>query len=331
MTARPGLYVDDNTGNGVTAPQDARLALASLLSGPGIISGTQGNVTGSSTGPNMIYSVPAESFVTQRGTLAADGLYLWANDGPVLVDSATPAPSSGKRYDLIWARHKNAYTSDGFSDADSLPELGVTVGTAASTPTKPYASVPDGALVLAESEVTAGNANAAVATITQVAPLATVKGAPIPVASAAERDALGLYPGLQVMRSDRGYLTQTWDGTAWDHEWINITGLGGSYSTPTNAVAQYYIANGVISMRGLIQRADSTNFPANTSVVLIAVGNLQTAITPKTMTINAPLAATNPAAFCRGFLTTNASLSILTPASPGSYVDLAGFSGYTAD
>lgn len=172
MAARPGLYVDDNSGNGVTDPQSARLALASLLSGPGIISGTQGNVTGSSSGPNMKYVIPAESFATQRGTLAADGLYLWPNDAPVTVDSGSPAPSSGKRYDVIWAAHNNAYTSDGFADADSLPHLGVTIGTASSTPAVPAA--PAGALVLAQSLVGTSIANAAAATITQVAAITTL-------------------------------------------------------------------------------------------------------------------------------------------------------------
>lgn len=239
MTARPGLFVDDNSGDGVAAPQDARLALASLLSGPGIISGTQGNVTGSTTGPNMQYIVPAESFATQRGaTLAADGLYLWSNDGPVTVDSGAPAPSSGKRYDLIWARHKNAYTSDGFSDSDSLPELGVTVGTAASTPTKPTASVPDGALILTESLVGTGIANASLATLTQVAAIAAPVSLP-PVPTPARRRNAGSALG------SIGTANTTFPVTAWGADAFNIGDIaysGGVFTVGTAGIYRWSLS-----------------------------------------------------------------------------------------
>jgi hypothetical protein len=108
-------------------------------------------------------------FVTQRGALAADGVYILPNDGAFTVDSGAPAPSSGTRWDLIWVRQKNAYGSDGFGDANSDPDAGVVVGTAGSTPTKPYSSVPSGALVIAESRVGTSIPNATTATITQVA------------------------------------------------------------------------------------------------------------------------------------------------------------------
>lgn len=168
MALRHGLFVSGASA-GVTAPQDGRLALAGLLSGPGMLTG--GAVTGSTSGPNMKYTIAAGVFVTQRGTLAADGLYIVPNDGAVTVDSGSPAPGSGTRWDLIWVRQLNAYGSDGFGDANSDPVFGVTVGTAGSTPTKPYASVPAGALVLAESNVGTSIANASLATITLVAPL----------------------------------------------------------------------------------------------------------------------------------------------------------------
>lgn len=323
MSARPGLYVDDNSGNGVTDPQSARLALASLLSGPGIISGTQGNVTGSTTGPNMIYSVPAESFATQRGTLAADGLYLWSNDGPVLVDSSTPAPSSGKRYDLIWARHKNAYSSDGFGDSDSLPALGVTAGTAASTPTRPTASVPAGALVIAECLVTAGNANAAAASITQVAPLATVKGAPIPVASSTARDALTPYKDMRVSRQDQNGSIDWYNGTAWvagDTGWLTLGLIGGDY---TGVNTMYRVKNGVPGFLGLIQK-NTGNYNTNATTLLIAAGNLPSVVTPAAK-INRMVSGASPSASYRGIIDVDRSLSIVAGATAGNYVDLSGF------
>lgn len=173
MTLRHGLFVSGASA-GVTAPSDARLAIASLLSGPGVLNG--GVVTGSTSGPNMKYTIAAGTFITQRGTLATDGLYIVPNDGAVTVDSGSPAPVSGTRWDLIWVRQPNAYGSDGFGDPNSDPVPGVTVGTAGSTPSKPYASVPAGALVLAESNVGTGIANASLAGITQVAAKTTLLG-----------------------------------------------------------------------------------------------------------------------------------------------------------
>lgn len=221
MAARHGLFVAATAG-GVTAPQDARLALAGLLSakagplgdGPGIMWGPGGpcQVTGSTSGPNMQYNLAAGDLVTQRASAATDGLYLWANDGTVLVSSGTPAPSSGSRYDLIWAKHANQL--DGQADANSDPLFGVAVGTASGSPVRPTGSVPAGALVVAEALVGTNIANASLATITMVAPYKVARGAPIPVRSQAERDALAMVDGLRVWRLDTN-LEEWCDGSAW--------------------------------------------------------------------------------------------------------------------
>lgn len=165
MTLRHGLFVS-GAAAGVTPPQDARLALAGLLSGVGVVPGG-GTVTGSTSGPNMKYTVAAGTFITARGAAATDGLYLLANDGPFTVDSGAPAPSSGSRYDVIYVLHRNAFGSDGFGDANSDPVFGVQVGTASSTPVVP--TVPAGALALAKALVGTNIANASLAAITQVA------------------------------------------------------------------------------------------------------------------------------------------------------------------
>lgn len=215
MTARPGLFVANGSA-GVAAPQDTRLALAGALVGePGVLAGTGGNVTGSSSGPNMKYVVPASVFATTRGVLATDGTYLWANDGNITVDTLTPAPSSGTRYDLIWARALNA--NDGFGDANSTPVLGFTVGTASGSPVKPYASVPAGAYVLAESLVGTSIANASLATLTQVATSVVARGGLLPVADATARNAVaGTYDGFGVYRRDTDNIEVKDGGGNWD-------------------------------------------------------------------------------------------------------------------
>lgn len=181
MTVRHGLFVQNGSA-GVTPPQDARLALAGLVQGaPGIMAGTGGAVTGSTSGPNMQYVVPAAVIATVRGTLAADGAYLSANDGNVTVNTATPAPGSGQRYDVIWARAKNA--NDGFGDPNSDFELNFTVGTASGSPVVP--AIPSGAVALAQALVGTSIANASLATITQLAGAVVARGGSQPIANLA--------------------------------------------------------------------------------------------------------------------------------------------------
>lgn len=217
MTLRPPLYVA-NGAAGVTAPQDARLAMAGLLTGaPGILTGTGAAVTGSTSGPNMQYIVPAEVFATVRGVLASDGLYLLANDGNVTVSSGTPAPGSGTRWDLIWVRALNA--NDGFGDANSTPVFGVTVGTSGGSPTKPYASVPAGAHVLCESLVGTSIANASLATLTQVAGNVGVRGVILPVTGGGSPFS-STYPAApfvgQVVYDQTLNQAMLYDGTGWE-------------------------------------------------------------------------------------------------------------------
>lgn len=223
MTARAGLFVTEFSAAlsrdiGKTDPDDARLALSSLLQDPtvpGIVYDPIGGnlaVTGRTGGPNMVYRVAAGHPATLR--TPGTGLHLWSNDGDVDVDSAAPAPASGSRVDLIYAWGRDGST--GGPDTDSTPQFGVTVGSAApSNPTKPYASVPDGALVLAESVVAAGNADAAAAVITMVAPFKVGPGAPIPVRSQAERDALTAFLGRSVARLDQGGRVERYTGSEW--------------------------------------------------------------------------------------------------------------------
>lgn len=213
MAARHGLFVA-NGSSGVASPQDARLALASLLSGPGVLSGLA--VTGSTTGPNMKYTVAAGSVATQRGVLATDGLYLFGNDGAVTVDSGAPAPSSGSRYDVIYALHRNA--NDGFGDANSDPIIGVVGGTAGSTPTVP--AVPPGGLALATALVGTSIANASLATITNST---TVTG---------RGSAVALGGSAQILLSTGTWLSiVTWDpGTLYSAGGIAVS--GGTLTVP---------------------------------------------------------------------------------------------------
>lgn len=170
MTFRAPLFVGASgggTGTDGVKPQDARLALSALAPGTGVLSGC--TVAGT-TGTNMTYTIAAGAVALARGNISVDGVYISPNDGTVTVNSGSPAPASGSRYDLIFVAPRNAYDG-GFGDSTSLPNVGVVVGTSGSTPAKPYASVPAGGLVLAESLVQSGATSAADGahvTITQV-------------------------------------------------------------------------------------------------------------------------------------------------------------------
>jgi hypothetical protein len=254
LTARAGLFVTGASNVGVTTPQSGRLAIAGLLSafgaGPldaagGIIQGPGSplNVTGSTSGSNMKYNVAAGYVATARNA-AADGLQVWANDATVLVDSGAPAPGSGSRWDLIYVVGRDA----NLSDASSVPLIGVLVGVAGGSPTKPYSagsgaggtSLPAGALVLAEASVGTSIANASLATITMVAPYKVAKGAEIPVRSAAERDALTAFTGLSVKRLDFGGVVQRYNGTSWAtaRDWHATARAGSSDNFSANTRTQ---------------------------------------------------------------------------------------------
>jgi len=189
MAGRRGLFVRKDATAG-TGPQDARLALAGLLTPagplgvvPGVLSGCA--VTGTS---GWAYEVGAGHYVTTRG--ASDGAVLAAVDGPTATDAGAVgvAPASGSRWDLIWVRQRDVDAGD----SDSKSVVGVTSGTSGGSPSKPYGSVPAGALVLAEAQVASGATQTSHAnvTITNVAPWVAARGGIIPVPNVAARQAL---------------------------------------------------------------------------------------------------------------------------------------------
>jgi hypothetical protein len=317
MTLHHGLFVAGASG-GVTSAKDARLALAALLSGAGVISG--GAVSGNSSGPNMKYDLAAGQFVTARGAAATDGLYVFANDGTITVDSATPAPVSGTRWDLIWVRHKNAI--DGFADDASDPILGVTVGTSGSSPTKPYGSVPAGALVLAEAQVHTGDTDATHATITQVAPAA---GGRLAKASGSTRYPTSPAVGDYVDDASLGLLR--WDGAAWqkfgpggDTGWLTLP-VGASYNTASTAMMR--LKQGTVRMKKLVQLNSAANFPTSTDTVVISTGGLPAAFQPSSQ-VNLLLSGPNVGQSVRCIINSDGSMHFVTQASTGSYVDVAG-------
>lgn len=141
------------------------------------------------------------------------GTYTPYNDAVATV-AFDPAPASNSRYDLVYIAQ-----NDSDVDASSTTPLAVIKGDATAAAPKPYGQVPAGGLVLAEvGPIAVGTTQITDALIKNVAPLAAVRGAPVPVRSQAERDDLNAiasatYP-VMVERLDTGALERN-AGAGW--------------------------------------------------------------------------------------------------------------------
>lgn len=218
MTANRGLFVKQ-TGTGGSAvgttPQEARLALSGLLfhnsSGvvrSGVLDPASHTLVGGTA--NMSYNVFGHHPVIRRA--ADDGAYQPTFTGTTNVPTDA-APGSGSRWDLIWVKQND--TDKG--DPDNLAYAGVTVGTSGTTPGKPTASVPEGALVLAEAlvQTLAPSTSSGLVTITQVFPYTTTRGGTLIVRDGTDRGTITPVEGTRVLRRDLSNTIETYRNGAW--------------------------------------------------------------------------------------------------------------------
>jgi hypothetical protein len=168
---------------GLIAPQTSSLAVRTgVMLGPG----TASIITGTSATGTMTVNVAAHHWVTSRA--AGDGVYLGAKESSTTVNIAA-APGSNSRIDLVYSK-QNDSASTISPDASTGELYGVVTGTAAASPTKP--ALPLGAIEVGTVTVAAGATNTlgAGVTISNTSALTVARGAPVPVRSQAERDAL---------------------------------------------------------------------------------------------------------------------------------------------
>lgn len=242
MTLSRGAWVKQNGTIGLTAVELRRVDAACYYqTAPGTVrsgvlwvhSASFALVAGAA---NMSYDLqPVPGLVIGRA--ANEGAYTLTTQGVTNIATGA-APAAGlSRYDLIWIKQNDTEKAD----ADNQPVLGVTQGTAAASPTKPTASVPVGAYVLAEARVYSGTTatNAGPNTITQVWQYTALVGEPVPVRSDAERPATPR-PGDQVRRLDMASPTarEVWNGTKWfvvGRRVAQFTGVPGGAGAVTGA------------------------------------------------------------------------------------------------
>lgn len=245
MTINRGLAVLAQAGVGTT-PKEHRLALAGLVAenAPGVPrSGLlhQANTVVVRGTSNMTYDVLPNVPVINRAT--DEGIYTPTFTGTTNT-ATTAAPGSGSRWDLIWVKQND--TEKG--DPNNLAIVGVTQGAAAGSPTKPYASVPAGALVLAEAEVGALISGTDSASITQVWRHTVARGAAIPVRSQAEQNEISPGPGTRIRRLDLKF-DAVWNGT----RWVGGRGTIGAFGSYSTFGGGYMAAEWVESPDGQVQ------------------------------------------------------------------------------
>ncbi len=232
MSVRRGLFVRKDASLG-TDPVAARIGIAGLVTPAGDVGVTPGVLSGCTvTGKTAwAYTVSGGHVVTTRG--ATDGAVVFGVDGPTDTPTVAAAPATGSRWDLVWIRHRDTDNADPDSDA----VLGVTQGTSGGSPSKPYSSVPAGALVLAEAQVTAGAVNSAdpLVTITNVAPRVGARGGIIPVASMTQQNLLTVSASVtNPLYTDLAGTIYRSTGTGW----ARVVGGPAAYMRLTQAANQ---------------------------------------------------------------------------------------------
>lgn len=206
-----------------TVALETRKMLAGLLAPAGGIAGRPGVllgapaalVTGSASTSPWQYNVDKALFGVSRGE--SDGAHIFGNDGATTVPTiAAPGTSGASRIDIIYVLHPSN-TENG--DTSSAPSFGCANGNPTTgVPVPP--SIPAGALELARNTMTntATSTLSTGNTITQTWPYTGLRGAPIPVRSQAERDALTSLASaacpITVDRLDLGTIERN-AGTGW--------------------------------------------------------------------------------------------------------------------
>lgn len=201
--------------------------------------------TDASTAP-MRVAVAKAGFVTQRS--AGDGVAEWTNDGSLFV--TVTKPGSNSWYVVIWAKHNDTASGDG----TSLPEINVTTGTAAASPSVP--SIPAGALELARILIpsTATSTQSAGVVLTNKYPMTALRGGVVQLRDSTEQTAWTPEDGGLAYRQDDDALYLR-DGGAWAQiggtgGWTNL-GLAANWVTVANyGVPQYRVINGKKELRG---------------------------------------------------------------------------------
>jgi hypothetical protein len=154
-------------------------------------------------------------------------MYGWSSDTNV-TGTVTAADATYDRKDIVYIQVNDSSAGDG-SGALTAPVLYL-AGTASATPAAP--TLPARSFLV--GTVTVPKVGGGSPTVLLNPARYAAAGAPLPVSSQTERDALTLYNGLQVIRLDLpGRPTETYDGAAWSGQsWVSYTPAWGGWIDP---------------------------------------------------------------------------------------------------
>jgi hypothetical protein len=175
------------------------------------------------------------------GASTHQGMYGWSSDANV-TGSVTAADATYARKDIVYIQVNYSSAGDG-SGATSAPVLYL-AGTASASPVAP--TLPARSFLV--GTITVPQAGGGSPTVVRNPAVYVAAGAPLPVSSQAERDALSLYDGLIVQRRDLpGRPTETYDGTGWNGQsWTSYTPAWGGWIDPGAG----YVSTGSYMMIG---------------------------------------------------------------------------------
>lgn len=177
------------------------------------------------------YTVGNHAGVLDLAVANEAGPYAYSIDAPIV--GTLTAATSFIRIDILSVTPNDPAESLGTGG----PNVGITytVGTVAST----QPATPSGSMLIAIITTPASGGGGP--TVQWVAPYTVASGAPIPVQSLAERNALATHLGLQVKRLDvTGVPIETWNGTAWVGQLARFRGTLGTGVVVTGGAAMAF-------------------------------------------------------------------------------------------
>lgn len=197
------------------------------------------------------------------GFATHQGMYGWSTDANI-TGTVTAADSTYTRIDIVYIQINDSSAGDGSGAVSAAPLY--LAGTPSATPTTTAAVLPPRSFLV--GTITVPKVGAGSPTVQLNPARYAAAGAPVPVSSQAERDALTAYVGLTVARGDLGGILETWDGSAWTRG-IQSAGFTGS-TAPTSGASW---GPGPLTVDSANSRfAGSIVSPSNDRVALPDVG-----------------------------------------------------------
>lgn len=316
--------VDAVSGAPAFTGRNLRDALSVLLSAAtsarpmGCLSGVRvGTPSSIVTATATTWTVTPHAGAIDAETANVAGGYLYAFDANK-TGSIAAADGTNPRIDLISVQVSDPAEGDG--TASPIVDVVYTVGTPGASPSAP--ATPARSLALAQ--ITVPPTGGGSPSVTWVAPAAVAAGGILPAGSSSQYPPTP-YKGQYVDDASLGLMR--WDGSEWqefglggDTGWLTLP-VGASYNTASTA--QMRLKDGTVRMRGFVKLNSGASFPTNSTVAVINAGGLPLAFRPPSQA-NFILSGSNVAAAVRCIINGDGSMSFVTQATSGSYVDMVG-------